>query len=548
MGTRKAKRPADDGGALQATETTWDQHDAAVPTEYATNGLHDKGDAKPSNGGLSEPLGNVTAHSAETSVPVVTKFRNRRFKPKMTLFVPVEHCPTVADVLGAGDGALREIDRPVRLVLVGAPPFVGIEPTRRWATAGVPGYARTADRGHYFDGHEPMFHYVVGATPVEIMTASTWFGDGAYTAQDCSLVWSWLGDEIERRFPGGSLLSTPATTGRDLFVRSLGDREFPVLSDELQELIRSTSGQGRIETFVSESAPDRIKRFIEYDARIAYAACCNELGHGTPTRDTLDDFDPYARARYRVDFTVPADWDHVGLLGVKSDDGRGWEWPNEPRRQGSTWVDGAELLIARRAGWETPIRERLVFPSHRGRPLDTWVRNLLQTLDAGTRAMGSDVTRAMMRAAVRGMILHGVGAFHGRTHKVSRSGPREAVPANAQGVSLDTSSGLFQWTEPGRQAWPELAHPEWSAAVWGRARARLLVAPDVTRGLSVGMLSVPFNTLIACRTDAIYMSDDPRWQDDNRVGRYRKAFDVEGDMPRPRSNTDVLDLKSWQVA
>jgi len=448
--------------------------------------------------------------------PKVTRRRHRSFRARETEWV--DEVGTVGQLL---DGLNIGTER---VFIAGVLPFAGVTGARVWAAGDLPNGWTLSPRGHYFDGSAPTLRYErADGRSVEVLSGAPWFGE--VTAEQGRDAWEVLALRVGKRFRGAVLLSTPASTGRDLFARSLGDRVFPVLSSDLQELIRSTSGQGRIEWFDGPS----IRELVEYDGRMMYAGCARELGHGVPTFDHVDEYAGYTRGRYQVEVTVPAAWRHVGILGVT--EGRdGWRWPAEPGEQFTTWCDSSELAVALDHGWHVRILSRLLFHEHRRRPLDNWIGGLL-ALDLG------DDDR--IRRAVRAMILFGIGAMHGRPHRVSRSSTRASdVPPNVR-VSHDPVTGTYEWTEVGGVAWPEMSHPEWTAAVWGRARARLCVAP---RG-AAGMLTVPRSSVVACRTDAIYLDHDPHWHDTGAVGQFRhvRTWVEQSERPRP---SDLASLQA----
>lgn len=518
---------------------------------HATEGLREYSDSdhlsdipgEAGNPQLSGPLaiGNVPT---EISAPVVTRYRNRRFKPRGTIFLTQPTDGLTLRQCQVSSQYASEANQDQRVLIVGEAPFRGIEQVRAFAGLPCADGWEEHPRGHYFSGHTPTLRYRFTSPDrpdlnhdLEISLASGWFGGGEYTSDDCCVVWGYLTEMVADRFDAPGMLSTPAALGRDLFARTLGRREFPVLSMDLQELIRSTSGQGRIETFAPAEGVNWHERFIEYDGRLAYAGCTRELGHGVPSFDHLDEYEPMRRGRYRVTFTPPAGWSHVGLVPVAGE--VGWTWPTEGRH--TTWVDGVELLVAGQAGWQFTIHDRLLFPEHRGRPLDQWTASLVKLLDSPMEMTYTQ--RAMLRAAIRALILHGIGAFAGRPHKRSGHGPKADVPAGAKGVTLDRNTGTFSWYVEEPQAWPEMAHPEWSAAVWARQRARLLDAPTGDRSRRAGMLSVHRHTLLGVRTDALFMTEDPRWPDDGKVGRFTKRLDVERSYAPPTNNVELLALK-----
>lgn len=486
----------------------------------------------------SEPLElggfeNLCVPPSEMHVSAISKIRNGRFSRRRAAVVDVDSTTTIDQVLGCEPSAPR-------IWMVGQPHEGGRMAAAKWADALPEGWTEH-ERGHYLDGHWPSFRFRSPAgDPVEVLNAASWFGPAATDADDVTACIVWLGDVLAEVWEGAVMLATPATTARDLWLRSLGNREFPCLPDDLQAFIRSTSGQGRIETFPAGSGTNvSAGRLVVYDARIAYAGCVRELGHGLPTVDQLDIFRPMDRGRYLVRFEPPADWSHVGILPVKDPDGDGWIWPTSGRWQ--TWADGAELFVAGRAGWRFDVLGRIIFRDHSGRPLDRWATRLIGLMDQPSELPAS--CRPLIRSAVRSLILHGLGAFAGRPHKVSHRGAREEIPAGASGVMFDPDTGSYSWTTEEPPAWPEASHPEWSSAVWARQRARLLDAPTAEGGKRAGMLSVARSTLLGVRTDAIYMTDDPGWPDDGKVGRFTIRADWRGDYSRPTNNVELWALK-----
>lgn len=415
---------------------------------------------------------------------------------------------------------------------------------RRWALD-LPDGWRAGPGGHYLeDAGTPTLRFVHDSgRKVSIMSASAWFGDGDYTASDAMQAWQ-LGERLVRDlFDGAQLADSPGSAGRRLFARTIPEGPgWPVMPLDAQARIHATSGQGRIE-LVTELA--ELPALVEYDGRVMYLALLAELGSGLVAHDDAPTFDPYAPGWYRVTATVPRSWDHVGLLPVAAPDRHGkrsWSWPNGAGEQFETWASGAELLIAQRNGWRIDVAERMLFG--KGRPLDAWARQMTTAL---TRCESRVTSRqgepwALVRAMVRAMVLHAVGAFYGRPRKVTRQVPVAAAPAlppGAQGVRKEGDS--IVWTELQPPAWASFAHPEWSAQIYGRARARLLVGP---RG--IGALSIPADRVVAFRTDAIYTTVRvPEWEslDDGKPGRMRCKGVTAGPLVAPRNQTELLAMR-----
>lgn len=416
-----------------------------------------------------------------------------------------------------------------RVFIVGKPQTGGAV-----AVASAPDAARC-----YTDGHFPL---VVCANKASVTYAASWFGEGDYSPADAEQVWHWLETSLVREFRdnGARLLLTPATTGRDLFARCVpaGDG-WPVLTPDVQAMIRSTAGQGRMETLRPPPAHSgTISVLHEYDARMAYVSLLRELPIGEPLHyrgglaEQWATEHPYHEGRYRVTWKAPGGWRHPGILPAHGDtsDGPDWVWP----AAGAGWCSGAELFTAWRAGWTVNVHEAYVWPE-RGDPFRTWRDRLLRVL-----ALADELPHVrMVRNAIRAIILHTIGAIHGAPHKTSHYGPNP--PDNARHVRL-LRDGRFAWETQSLPAWPEMVHPEWSSAIWGRARARLLLSHNGR----AGALTVNPASLVAFRTDAIYTTTPTRWEEHDlgQPGRYRHArYTFAEGRPWPRNGLDVLRMK-----
>jgi hypothetical protein len=280
------------------------------------------------------------------------------------------------------------------------------------------------------------------------------------------------------------------------------------------------------------------------DGRLMYAACVRELGTAPAAMMTAAECaqllnDPrgrYTRARYKVTATVPEDWRHVGLLPYAPEDSDVWEYPRQPGRTFTTWADAAEVDLAAEYGWRVVMREGIRFT--KGRPLDTWATRLLRAYD---RAETAEHAR-MVRAALRGMLLYSVGAWHssGRTETTVTAGGMDRPAGDGWGAPQLTKAGAV-WRRrvplDGRAA--AMAHPEFSTQIWGRARARVLSAPTAVRGVMAGALHVPFEQLVSIYGDAVMTTARPAWgapeYDDGKPGRLRVKGYRAGPMPWPRT-------------
>lgn len=447
-----------------------------------------------------------------------------------------------------------------RVYLVGPRPGPGgIDGVRRWAGELGPGW-HEHERGHYLEGEHPVVRVTHDdGRNVEVLRAAVYFGDGDYTGELAAAAWSLLRDELGRHFPRATLLSSPAATGRELFLQSIPrGTVWPTMPDELQSLVRRTSGQGRIE-LLAPRAPT-VGELVEYDGRLMYAALCRELPGGPVEHRVCREYLGQQRARYFGRVRVPRDWDErcrcgapghagIGLLAYAPPDKRdGWEYPSEPGRSWQGWHDGAELHVALAHGWDFAPASAIVFGGYRGAgPLDGWARRLLAARESlELRARGRDeLARAAELASigVRSIILHAIGGFHGAAHRVTRSvsiDEADKVPVDARDLRVE--SDRLVWAEHTGPGWPELAHPEWSSAIWARARARLLDGP-AGDGHRSGALNADAATVLGFRTDAVYLTRDPHWNDDGRPGRLRVQRRRSGPFPWPTSHAALLAVR-----
>lgn len=425
---------------------------------------------------------------------------------------------------------------------------------RAWAQL-VPGDGwRVGRGGHYLsDTDTPVFrweHDERGA--VELHTMTAWCGELDDEPATVAAAWRALSSAIGKAF-GARVLSTPATTGRDLWARTIPNgRGWPVLSDELRELIAATSGQGRSELIAKPTPRAKLDGLTYLDGRFMYAALTWGLPVGAPTlhafRSGTDDAAMRVvldkRGRWLVRATVPAGWAHVGILPAT--DGSTWRYPRTPGESFTTWCDASEARLALAHGWHVELVEGMTFAE--GKPLDTWRDKLVSAwAELDGSAERADRIAARM---VRAIVLHAVGAFATRAHRVTRTVPEAdaaMVPAGAAVRVIDDAAGrLLTWDEvQPLSAWAlNLAHPEWSAQVWARARVRLLDAPAVEPGQRVGALHLPPASVVAFRTDAVYLSGEaPAWTDDGKPGRFRVKGRLTGPRPWPTSLGELFALR-----
>lgn len=396
---------------------------------------------------------------------------------------------------------------------------------------------------HYLGGDHPTLTYERDAGRVTLATASQWCG----AVDEVEHVAAGLENArqaVEDAFPGrGALLASPASTGRELVARTVTGDGYPVLSDDVQELIRRTTPQHRMETL--QPAGMQLPRLVEVDMRLAYGAVCWGLPVGEPTWHVgePDGWRPQTRGRFLCSWRVPGDWSHVGVLPTRVGEGEPWRWPATPGEPGRGWIDGAELALARQLGWPVEVEECFTWPDGGPDPLRRWADKL--TAAAGDVEHRGDVGRAPRqtatagRNALRAILVHGLGALHGTPRTVTHTiaGGAGEPPAGVP-YRIVWETGAIVWQDRRPPAWPEMAHPEWTAAVWARTRCRLLRGP---RGR--GALALPRVDLIAFRGDALYVAHDPDWTDEGRAGDWRAKGDPLGPFTMPETLVELDALR-----
>jgi|GEM_PF-6571565 len=441
-----------------------------------------------------------------------------------------------------------------------------VDSLRAWALEPTPGW-EIGGLGHWLpDDGSPIAYWKPLGAPAEatvsVTLAKDWFGVGSYSVRDAAQAWHRLRGHVRQLFGDGAvLLTTPATTGRDLWRRTIGKnrdgspKTYPVLSDELRQLIQATSGQGRRE--VVKEGPERIEAFSQYDMRFAYAALTWGMPVGAPEMVTGDQWvDAPAgaqerllmrRGRWLVTATVPDTWEHVGVL-MAPGDGREWRYPRKPGERFTTWAGGPELALAARHGWKFQVHEGFHFQE--SKPLDVWKNKLVELyteMETGEWGQAYPNAAALIRRAIRNMVLMSIGAFASRNHLVTKTAPmtpegEKLIPDN---VPLRIIGDFYEWKEEGKRSeWSmRLDHPEWSAEVWARCRARLLESPSAAFNQPVGALHVPPGLVLGMRTDALYLGCDPQWADDGKVGRFRRESVMAGPLARPTTEAELEQLK-----
>lgn len=438
---------------------------------------------------------------------------------------------------------------------------------------------QTDKRGHSFDSIKPdssVARYVhrISRQKIDIRRITSWLGDDReseqeaplYTIEDARAAMLLVTRYLRGTFPFFKHLSgTPSSTFTRLWVEGnrIAGKRFTPLANEIRGLIHRNAGQGRIE-FFTEHSKGKLPLFY-YDGIFMYAALTWGLPTEVAAHDTINEYAGKVPARYRIRYTVPASWQHVGLFMTKRDgaDWRekdGWFYPGaaEAGLTFETWVDGAELDIAynlpeNMPKWDITILERIVFKAEKEasetKPLETITRKLVsirEQIDADKRQDAKhERAYALARGAVRNILLHGIGSFN-RERKTRAYLQLKSEPAPAgwnrdtaiDHIDIDNAREIYIMRETDDTNL--LAFPQWAALIWARCRARMTKAA----------LALPYESIIAIRTDAIAVSAPVPAFEANRnatkPGLIRRKWAIEKPIAAP-ATTEALDAIQRKV-
>ncbi|MFE0820705.1 hypothetical protein [Streptomyces sp. NPDC058847] len=445
-----------------------------------------------------------------------------------------------------------------------------------WLNAPTPGWrtdtGRGRDRmaGHFVHARNPVGRYQSddGTTHVEIRSVGEWFdldtNDTPATVRDAFVL---LWQALRRHWSDAVLMGSPSQTGRDLWTRTIPQRGqhadgFPVLSEELRGLLHATAGQGRNELITPPRVPEQLPALVEYDRTFAYAKHTWKSPVGTPRRITAATFASWSekeqiRALYgcghwHVRATVPDTWNHVGLLPAPAPGDRAWHYPAAPGTTFTTWAGGPELHTALTnplQPWKIEILDGILWDD--GKPLDDWAKKLKETwTNLTTQAqIHGDPQQAraahLASRAVRAILLYGIGSFAQRPRMVTGTTPRAMerdVPADAEIIGFDDQQ--ITWQRPTGFSRDPNAHPEWAAAIWSGARAALLSQRHRDDNTHAGALHTPPGTVVAFRTDALYLTQPQNWPYHHQPGDYLLKGHLPGPVTTPTTEEELLTLRN----
>jgi hypothetical protein len=374
------------------------------------------------------------------------------------------------------------------------------------------------------------------------------YGTGNFFGEEKNLdamfdAFNTLEKKLERAFSVDGypvLLSTPADAGRELIAVSLPhEKRYLKQHESILDLITHNFGQGRIETF--EPQQDILENGVYVlDGRWMYASCVSHLPTGPCYRDNRNEFLGVYRKDgklsrdafpgfYSVTVQVPENWHHIGLIQAKRGRSLASEsgyYPNTPGEVFTNWTTSAELANAFNHGWAdyVHINERIFWPYQETDPLATWIKKL--------RDLREEVQDdQLLSGAIRFIVLHTLGSFHQFATIEPRFTARKDLPMKGKpyGQIIRKGEGYY-WNEEvplrgfNRQ---RFIRPEWSATVWGRARA----------SLAEFALTIPFKDIVSLRTDSVWcsslpLSGTPKWVTDDSKAK-PGDFRVKDEMKEP---------------
>lgn len=515
--------------------------------------------------------------------------------------------PTLTDKLNSVRNAAPMSLQKVRIMFTGnVPP--NDRNTRHWLIVQTPGWS--AQRGHWL-GTPPTgrFSHIETGLDVEVRVASEWFGNSnlsprqardAWMSLDAVLTWT-FGPSLPKNMRT-SLMLTPAATGMNLWAAAMpkGLNPEPVATDIAEEL-HATSGQHHLDHLVSEPGQTghedvvplidtrytgELSRFTYIDGRFMYASLCREIGVGPGVRlmgsDAYDLMQnaPYARARYKVEFTVPKDWNHVGIFGMQHENPNdGWYYPNRPGAKGVTWADAAEVLLALKSGWLVVPLEAVQFTEQmrqarkrfhgeetsarygltKARPLDLWADKLKTARDNVAYDPEIDATlKKPVGAALRAILIQSIGNFasRGRGSTAVVYDPKDIPAEYAHTAQRKGKAWTYTVPQQLNKRQQAFYRPEFAAQIWGRGRAKVLSTK--VDGHTAGAFALPGNSIIGINGDAIYTTaPPPAWSlpqdqegaDDGKAGRLRLQGYLPGPLkpPHTRAARDKLREKAQQA-
>jgi len=397
----------------------------------------------------------------------------------------------------------------------------------------------------------------IGEKEFDIHPIGRWFNvpDGTYLS-DVILAMEKMRELLEKHFQPievtkgkreeypVEMLSTPARTGIDLLRRKLPyGSKYQNLPTEIEHIIMSEFSQARIELFDHEQ--EQIEHTYLYDGRWMYASCLRNVPIGEIIHDQEDKYLEYIAGFYRVEVTVPENWHHIGLLPLKNPQaGKGSLYPNQPGESFVSWCSDKELALAIKHGWQYKVLERILWPQTQAKgvpgrdPLRHWGETLVKL---GELADGhKEPFRSMLKQGFRSILLFTIGMLHR-----SQKGSKRGVDGYAESLAdmpdgeftiediLPDSSVHYSTREELTGYQLDQFLPHWPLYIWCQAK----------RKVTEKALEVPYEQLLAIRTDGIWTTCRMPFEDTGKIGCFReKELICTGPFEWPCSNDGLVAM------
>lgn len=475
--------------------------------------------------------------------------------------------------------------RATRLILCGQFPtgWSWLLPTETQIAKGVDLTPGWTDVGHYLgDPPRGRFRHDETQHRLTVSTTAEWFGEMELTPTQAEFSYKTLTSVIALAIdrPDWGLMRSPSAQGLNVWKQRFdGVRDFEMepIPREIGELIQATEPQHRSEHYVDGPgrcdcgncpalmSSDDLPGFAYADGRFMFHGVATGLvgsapatmltgpqaealfTSGKPTSPSLHQ-GAFLPARYRVRYTIPEHWDHLGIFPIKLPGaGRGWHWPNRPGFTGEAWVNAIELRAAiTEADYRIEFLEGISFAQTNviqpfARVITKMLKDLDNRLAAGVIGLGA---HQAVSGAIKHMFRVTIGSFSRRSRNTTRfAATFEQVSPHAVGPVRPAANGgyVYQVPSKGRPDDAETWHPEIAALLWGAARTRVLRYSPPRASHVYGALQIDPNQLIGIQGDAIYTTHPEPWTlpaehggiDDGADGRIRLKGYLAGPLPAP---------------
>lgn len=327
------------------------------------------------------------------------------------------------------------------------------------------------------------------------------------------------------------LLATASQTGNDLLMRSLPyNKVYEPLAGQEAAILRDHFTQGRRELF--SHGKETLDGLYNYDGRWMYAACVRHVPVGKMIHDTVSDIAMtppgksgtrgYIQGFYRVETTVPSDWQHIGLLPCEDEsEEQAMIYPNTPGTRFLSWCGTPELSLALKYHWPVRVLERLIWPDtdKEPEPLKLWSERLVKVRQEIALTYDEPI-RGYIQDAARKIMLGSIGFLNYRLKRTEGYRTLENVPDDYDAIEPVDETELY-WYTVSEELSPyiqKFLHPHWCHYVWSTARRKVTEAA----------LQCPYEHLLAIRTDGLWTTCPVSYPDNGKPGQFREKPLVHG--------------------